>query len=104
MTDFRVETDSLGEVAGSAGIGIANLITTAMTLEGLSTEQAQAQISMFDVNGLLTPSRKDLFDSQKPYAHPHQPTKDFVRGNQIAQANCHHWSEYRGQSLQSASR
>jgi malate dehydrogenase (oxaloacetate-decarboxylating)(NADP+) len=64
--------------AGSAGIGIANLIVTAMTLEGLSLKDAQAQISMFDVNGLLEPSRKDLFDSQLPYAHPHEPTKDFV--------------------------
>jgi len=33
---------------------------------------------MFDVNGLLEPSRKDLFDFQKPYAHPHAPTRDFV--------------------------
>ncbi|MDF5722869.1 MAG: NAD-dependent malic enzyme [Rhizonema sp. PD37] len=64
--------------AGSAGIGIANMIATAMTLEGLSTEDAQSQISMFDVNGLLEPSRKDLFEFQKPYAHQHEPTKDFV--------------------------
>src|SRR5947209_10214084 len=33
---------------------------------------------MFDVNGLLEPSRKDLFDFQVPYAHPHAPTRDFV--------------------------
>ena len=64
--------------AGSAGIGIANLIVTAMKLEGLSLQEAQAQISMFDINGLLEPSRKDLFDFQQPYAHPHEPTKDFV--------------------------
>lgn len=64
--------------AGSAGIGIANLLVTAMVLEGLSLKQAQAQISMFDVNGLLEPSRKDIFDFQLPYAHPHEPTKDFV--------------------------
>ena len=64
--------------AGSAGIGIANLLVTAMKLEGLSLKDAQAQISMFDVNGLLEPSRKDLFDAQRPYAHPHEPTKDLV--------------------------
>ena len=64
--------------AGSAGIGIANMIVKAMTLEGLSTEDAQSRISMFDVNGLLEPSRKDLFEFQKPYAHQHEPTKDFV--------------------------
>ena len=33
---------------------------------------------MFDVDGLLEPSRKDLYDFQKPYAHPHAPSKDFV--------------------------
>ncbi len=62
--------------AGSAGIGIGNMIVTAMTLEGLSKEDAQKQVSMFDVDGLLEPSRKDLNEWQKPYAHPHAPTKD----------------------------
>jgi malate dehydrogenase (oxaloacetate-decarboxylating)(NADP+) len=33
---------------------------------------------MFDVNGLLESSRTDLFDFQRPYAHPHAPTRDFV--------------------------
>lgn len=64
--------------AGSAGTGIAGMIVEAMMLEGLSKTEAQARISMFDVNGLLEPSRKDLFDFQKAYAHPHAPTKDFV--------------------------
>jgi malate dehydrogenase (oxaloacetate-decarboxylating)(NADP+) len=64
--------------AGSAGIGIANLIVSAMTLEGVSLKEAQAQISLFDVNGLLEASRRDLFDFQMPYAHPQAPTKDFA--------------------------
>jgi malate dehydrogenase (oxaloacetate-decarboxylating)(NADP+) len=64
--------------AGSAGIGIANLIASAMAHEGLSLTAAQWQISLFDVNGLIESSRKDLFDFQQPYAHPHAPTKDFV--------------------------
>src|SRR5882762_7185646 len=64
--------------AGSAGTGIAGLIASAMVQEGLSLREAQARLSMFDVNGLLEPSRKDLFDFQKPYAHPHAPTRDFV--------------------------
>ena len=33
---------------------------------------------MFDVNGLLETTRTDLVDFQKPYAHPHVPTRDFV--------------------------
>ncbi len=64
--------------AGSAAIGLAGLIASAMVQQGLSLKEAQARISMFDVNGLLEPSRKDLFDFQKPYAHPHAPSQDFV--------------------------
>jgi malate dehydrogenase (oxaloacetate-decarboxylating)(NADP+) len=64
--------------AGSAGVGIADLIASAMTLEELTQEQARARISLFDVNGLLEPSRTDLYDFQKPYAHPHAPSRDFV--------------------------
>jgi malate dehydrogenase (oxaloacetate-decarboxylating)(NADP+) len=33
---------------------------------------------MFDVNGLLESSRTDLVGFQKPYAHKHAPTRDFV--------------------------
>src|SRR5262245_25141091 len=64
--------------AGSAGIGIADLIVSAMRSDGLSEEKARARISLFDVHGLIEPSRKDLEDFQKPYAHPMTPTKDFV--------------------------
>jgi malate dehydrogenase (oxaloacetate-decarboxylating)(NADP+) len=64
--------------AGSAAIGLAGLIASAMVQEGLSLKDAQARISMFDVNGLLEPSRHDLFDFQKPYAHPRAPSRDFV--------------------------
>jgi malate dehydrogenase (oxaloacetate-decarboxylating)(NADP+) len=64
--------------AGSAAIGLAGLIASAMVQEGLSLKDAQARISMFDVNGLLEPSRKDLFDFQKPYTHAHAPSRDFV--------------------------
>jgi malate dehydrogenase (oxaloacetate-decarboxylating)(NADP+) len=64
--------------AGSAAIGLAGLIASAMVQEGLSLKDAQTRISMFDINGLLEPGRKDLFDFQKPYAHPHAPSRDFV--------------------------
>jgi malate dehydrogenase (oxaloacetate-decarboxylating)(NADP+) len=64
--------------AGSAGIGIANLIASAMALESGTFEEARKQISMFDVKGLLEESRTDLFDFQRPYAHPHAPSKDFA--------------------------
>ncbi len=64
--------------AGSAAIGLANLLCTALVQQGMALKDAQAQVSMFDINGLLEPTRTDLVDFQKPYAHSHPPTKDFV--------------------------
>src|SRR5262249_4050091 len=64
--------------AGSAGIGLANLLCSAMVEEGLTLEQAQSRVNMFDINGLLEATRTDLVDFQKPYAHKHAPTRDFV--------------------------
>ena len=64
--------------AGSAGIGLANLLCSALVAQGLSLKDAQSRVYMFDVNGLLESSRTDLVDFQKPYAHKHAPTKDFV--------------------------
>jgi malate dehydrogenase (oxaloacetate-decarboxylating)(NADP+) len=64
--------------AGSAGIGIADLIASVMVQEGLSLKDAQSHISLFDVNGLLESTRTDLLDFQKPYAHSSKQTKDFV--------------------------
>jgi malate dehydrogenase (oxaloacetate-decarboxylating)(NADP+) len=64
--------------AGSAGIGLANLLCSALVQEGLTLEQAQSRVYMFDINGLLETTRTDLVDFQKPYAHKHTPTRDFV--------------------------
>ena len=64
--------------AGSAGIGIAGLLASAMQQQGLSPQEAAARISLFDVHGLIEPSRKDLSPSQRVYAHPHAPSQDLV--------------------------
>jgi len=64
--------------AGSAAIGLADLICSATVQEGLTLKQAQSRIYMFDINGLLETIRTDLVDFQKPYAHQHPPTRDFV--------------------------
>lgn len=64
--------------AGSAGIGLADLLCSAMVQEGLTLKAAQDRVYMFDIDGLLEDSRTDLVDFQKPYAHKHAPTRDFV--------------------------
>jgi malate dehydrogenase (oxaloacetate-decarboxylating)(NADP+) len=64
--------------AGSAAIGIANLISSAMQIKGLSREAALGRISMFDIDGLLEPSRSGLSKDQAVYAHKAPPSKDLV--------------------------
>jgi malate dehydrogenase (oxaloacetate-decarboxylating)(NADP+) len=66
--------------AGSAGVGLANLLCSALVQQGLTLPEAQSRVYMFDVNGLLESTRSDLVDFQKPYAHKHAPTRDFVAG------------------------
>ena len=64
--------------AGSAGIGLANLLCSALGEQGMTLKEAQSRVYMFDINGLLESTRTDLVDFQKPYAHKHAPTRDFV--------------------------
>jgi len=64
--------------AGSAGIGIAHMIVSAMKLEGLSEEQARSHIWLFDSSGLIENTRQDLIAEKKTYAHAHPPTHDLV--------------------------
>jgi malate dehydrogenase (oxaloacetate-decarboxylating)(NADP+) len=64
--------------AGSAGIGIAGMITAAMQMKGLSQDEARRRISMFDVDGLLEPSRVGLSEEQKVYAHRAPPSTNLV--------------------------
>ncbi len=64
--------------AGSAAIGIANLIVSAMQMKGLSRGAARSRIAMFDVHGLLEASRADLSEAQKVYVQKAAPSKDLV--------------------------
>ncbi len=64
--------------AGAAATGIAELISQAMVMEGLTIEEARARNWLFDINGLVQSSRKDLADFQKPFAHKHKPCSSFV--------------------------
>jgi malate dehydrogenase (oxaloacetate-decarboxylating)(NADP+) len=63
---------------GSAATGIAELISLAMVMEGLTIEEARGRNWLFDVNGLIESNRKDLADFQKPFAHKHPPCASFV--------------------------
>ncbi|MBV9489571.1 MAG: oxaloacetate-decarboxylating malate dehydrogenase, partial [Verrucomicrobia bacterium] len=64
--------------AGSAATGIAELISEAMALEGLSLEEGRQRNWLFDVKGLIVKSRADLADFQKPFAHDHPPAPKLV--------------------------
>ena len=57
--------------AGTAGIGIADMMRDVMVREGLSREEATRRFWPLDRKGLLTDDRADsLRDFQVPYAHP----------------------------------
>jgi malate dehydrogenase (oxaloacetate-decarboxylating)(NADP+) len=79
-TDLKDET-YLFLGAGSAGIGLSNLLCSALVQQGLTLDQARSRVHMFDIRGLLESSRTDLVDFQRPYAHPHAPMKlaEFAR-------------------------
>src|SRR5271154_6793632 len=64
--------------AGSAATGIAELISLAMSMEGMSIADARARNALFDVKGLLVKSRTDLADFQKPFALDAAPVSTFV--------------------------
>ncbi|MGW7204377.1 NAD-dependent malic enzyme [Streptomyces sp. NPDC054837] len=64
LTDHRVVV--LG--AGSAAIGVADMIRTALVEEGLSEQQAADRFWFVDIDGLLVSSRTDLSPEQRVYA------------------------------------
>jgi malate dehydrogenase (oxaloacetate-decarboxylating)(NADP+) len=63
---------------GSAGTGISELISRAMTMEGMDISEARSRNALFDVNGLLIKSRTDLADFQKPFAQDRVLITTFV--------------------------
>ena len=64
--------------AGAAAFGIADMLAGKFQKDGLTREEALNRIWMFDINGLLVKSRKDLAAHQLPFAHEHEPSNDFA--------------------------
>jgi malate dehydrogenase (oxaloacetate-decarboxylating)(NADP+) len=64
--------------AGEAGIGIGELIVSAMTAEGVREDAARRQCWFFDSKGLIVKSRKDLKEHQHAFAQDVEGTSDVV--------------------------
>jgi malate dehydrogenase (oxaloacetate-decarboxylating) len=57
--------------AGTAGLGIVDMMRDQMVREGLPHEEATRRFWPLDRDGLLTVDRSDtLYDFQQPYARP----------------------------------
>jgi malate dehydrogenase (oxaloacetate-decarboxylating) len=67
--------------AGTAGIGIADLIRDVMIHEGLTKEVASRRFWCVDVNGLLTDDMDQLPDYHQSYARPAAEVKAWKRGS-----------------------
>src|SRR5436309_152383 len=64
--------------AGSASIGVAELLAKSMSAEGLPTDEARSRIALFDRQGLITVDRREMHDYQRPFAQRHVPITDFA--------------------------
>lgn len=65
--------------AGEAGIGIGDLIVSAMQAEGVPADEARQHCWFVDSKGLVVKSRKDLAEHKLPYAHDHASCPDLQR-------------------------
>jgi malate dehydrogenase (oxaloacetate-decarboxylating)(NADP+) len=63
--------------AGSAAIGLANLIVSAMGQQGVATDVARRQIRLFDTHGLVVAGRPGLAEHKVPFAYKGSPSKPF---------------------------
>jgi malate dehydrogenase (oxaloacetate-decarboxylating)(NADP+) len=64
--------------AGSAAVGIADLVCQQMVREGLSDAEAHARCRLVNSRGLVTSETTGLSEFQLPFAHPHAPLKDLA--------------------------
>jgi len=64
--------------AGEAGIGIGNIISSALVADGLSEKEARNRCWFVDSKGLVVKSRSDLAEYKLPYAHDYEHLRDFL--------------------------
>jgi malate dehydrogenase (oxaloacetate-decarboxylating)(NADP+) len=68
--------------AGEAGIGIGDVVCSAMIDDGLDLAEARQRCWFVDSKGLVVASRDDLAAHKRPYAHDHSPLEGFHRAIQ----------------------
>lgn len=68
---------------GSAGVGISDLMVTAMVDAGLSRDEAMRRFWLFDSKGLVVKSRDNLQPHKIPYAHEHEFIDDFRKAIEV---------------------
>ena len=61
--------------AGEAGIGIGNLVASALVAEGESPEDARRRCWFVDSRGLVVKGRDHLAEHKRPFAHNHPPVR-----------------------------
>lgn len=66
--------------AGTAGVGIANLVMSEMVAQGLSEEEARSRFYLVDKQGLLFDDMTDLTVEQKPFA---RKRSEFTNANEL---------------------
>ena len=68
--------------AGTAGIGIANLLLHIMVGEGMPEREARGRFYAMDRPGLLVDDQPDLLDFQRPFAQPRALVRDWSRSGE----------------------
>jgi malate dehydrogenase (oxaloacetate-decarboxylating) len=67
--------------AGTAGLGIADMMRDVMITEGLSHEEATRRFYPMGSQGLLTGDTPNLLDFQQPYARPVEEVAGWAAGD-----------------------